>query len=52
MHNFHKCLQQFEDVRERVENLIPHLDRLKQNANATVSDGDQLEKNRRSELFR
>ena len=51
-HNLYRCLQEFADVRDRIEDLIPHLDRFKQNANTAASDGDQAEKKRRTEFFR
>jgi hypothetical protein len=51
-HNLHEHSQQFEDVKEKIEDLIPHLTRFKQHANAVMSDGDQAEEKRRSELFR
>jgi hypothetical protein len=51
-HNLHERPQESEDVREKVEDLIPYLNRFKQTVNAVVSDGDQAEKERRSELFR
>jgi hypothetical protein len=50
-HNLHERSQEFENVREKIEDLIPHLNRFKQNANAAIGDGDQAEKKRRSELF-
>ena len=51
-HNLHERPQESEDVKEKVEDLIPYLNRLKQTVNAVVSDGDQAEKERRSGLFR
>jgi hypothetical protein len=50
-HDLHERSQEFENVREKIEDLIPHLNRFKKNANAAVGDGDQPEKQRRSELF-
>jgi hypothetical protein len=50
--NLRERPQQFKDVKEKIEDLIPHLNRLKQNGNSTVSGGDQAEKKRRSEFFR
>jgi hypothetical protein len=51
-HNSHKRSQQFEDVKEKIEDLVPHLNRFKQNADAAMADGDQAEKNRLLELSR
>jgi hypothetical protein len=51
-HNLRECSQEFKDVKEKIEDLIPHLNRFKQNANAAATDGDQAEKERRSELSR
>jgi hypothetical protein len=51
-YNLHGRSQEFADVRDRIEDLIPHLDRFKQNANIAISDGDKAEKKRRSEFFR
>ena len=51
-HNSRERSQQFEDVREKIEDLIPHLNRFKQNADAAMTDGDQAEKKRLSELSR
>jgi hypothetical protein len=51
-HSLRECSQQFEDVKDKIEDLIPHLNRFKQHADTAVSDGDQAEKKRRSELFR
>jgi septation ring formation regulator EzrA len=51
-HNSHERSQQFEDVKEKIEDLIPHLNRFKQNANAAMANGDQAEKQRLSELSR
>lgn len=51
-HDSHERSQQSEDVREKIEDLIPLLERLKQNVTATTVDGDQAEKQRRSELTR
>ena len=46
------CLQQFEDVKEKVEELVPQLDRFKQNITTTIVDGDPEETNRRIGLAR
>ena len=46
------CLQQFEDVKEKVEELVPQLDRFKQNITTTTVDGDPEETNRRMGLAR
>ena len=51
VHDLRGRSQQFEDVKEKVEDLIPRLNRFKQNANAASIDGDQAEKKRRSELY-
>ena len=51
-HNLYGRSQEFADVRDRIEDLIPHLNRFKQNADTAISDEDQAEKKRRSELFR
>jgi hypothetical protein len=51
-HNLHERSQESEDVREKIEDLIPHLNRFKQTVNAVVSDGDQAEKERRSTLYK
>ena len=51
-HSLHECSQEFADVRDQIEDLIPHLNRLKQKANTAIGDGDKAEKKRRSELFR
>ena len=45
-------LQEFKDVKERIEGLKPQLDRLKQNIATTTIDGDPEETERRSELIR
>jgi hypothetical protein len=50
--NSHERSQQFEDVKEKIEDLIPHLDRFKQNADAAMANGDQTEKQRLSLLTR
>ena len=44
--------QEFEDVREKIEDLVPLLERFKQNVGVTTTDGDQAEKPRRSELYK
>ena len=46
------CLQQFEDVKEKVEELVPQLDRFKQYITTTTVDGDPEETNRRIGLAR
>ena len=46
------CSQQFDDVKEKVEELIPQLDRFKQNISATTVDGDPEETDRRVGLTR
>jgi hypothetical protein len=50
-HSLHERSQEFADVRDQIEDLIPHLDRFKQNANTAIGDGDKAEKKRRSEFF-
>ena len=45
-------MQQSEDVKEKIEDLIPRLARFKQNADAAIIDGDPAEERRRSELTR
>ena len=52
MHNSHKHPWQFEDVREKIEDLVPLLEGFKQIITTTVIDGDQAEKKRRSDLSR
>ena len=47
-----ECSQEFKDVRERVEDLIPHIYMFRQNARVDMSGGDQAEANRRLELSR
>lgn len=42
--------QQFEDVKEKLEDLIPQLERFKQNITTTTVDGDPEETNRRKGL--
>ena len=44
--------QQFEDVREKIQVLMPQLDRFKQNIKTTRIDGDPEETNRREGLAR
>jgi hypothetical protein len=51
-HNLHERSQQSKDVREGVEELIPHLKGFKQNVNTGTTDGDEGERERQSELFR
>ena len=51
-HNLHEHSQQFEDVRDKIEDLIPLLAKLKQNVTATAADADGGENRRRSELSR
>ena len=46
------CSQEFKDVKEKVEDLVPHLYRFRQNANVATSGGDEAEANRRLELYR
>ena len=46
----HGRSQEFKDVKEKVEDLIPHLYRFRQNADVTTSGEDQAEANRRLEL--
>jgi len=43
-------LQEFDDVKEKIEDLIPRLNMFKENAKAASVDGDQGEKDRRSAL--
>jgi len=50
VHDLRGRSQQFEDVKEKIEELIPRLNRFKQNANGVSVDGDQAEEKRRSEL--
>ena len=45
-------LQEFKDVKEKIEGLKPQLDRLKRNVVTTTIDGDPEEIERRSELTR
>ena len=47
-----ECSQEFKDVKERVEDLIPHIYMFRQNASVDTSGGDQAEANRRLELSR
>jgi hypothetical protein len=51
-HSLHERSQEFADVRDQIEDLIPHLDRFKQSANTATSDEDKAEKRRRLEFFR
>ena len=51
LHNLHERSQQFEDVRDKIGDLIPVLAKLKQNLTAAIFDADG-EKQRRSELSR
>ena len=44
--------QQSKDVRETIEDLIPHLNRFKHDASAAAIGEDQAEMDRRSELSR
>ena len=46
------CSQQFDDVKEKVEELIPQLDRFKQNISTTTVDEDPEETDRRVGLAR
>ena len=41
-----------KDVKEKIEDLIPQLDRFKQNITTTTVDGDPEETNRREGLTR
>ena len=45
-----RAVQQSEDVKEKIEDLIPCLNRFEQNSNPVSADGDQGEKKRCSEL--
>ena len=51
-HNLHEHSQQFEDVKDKAEDLIPLLEKLKQNVTATAVDADGGENRRRLELSR
>ena len=51
-HDLHEHLQESEDVKKKIGELIPQLNGFKQNANAAMVNGDQGEKQRLSELFR
>ena len=44
--------QQYEDVKEKAEDLIPQLDRFKQHIATTATSNDPEETNRRMELIR
>ncbi|KAF9784551.1 hypothetical protein BJ322DRAFT_851794 [Thelephora terrestris] len=44
--------EQFKDVKDKIQELLPELDRLKQNFSTATLDGDPEEKNRREELVR
>jgi len=44
--------QNCKDVKEKVEELVPMLERFRQNISVTTDGGDQAEKQRRSELSR
>jgi len=48
----HTHSQHCKDVKEKVEELIPLLERFKQHITAATLDGDQAEKQRRSKLSR
>lgn len=48
----YECLQEFKDVKEKIEDLVPQLYRFRQNADVSMSGGDQAEANRRLELSR
>lgn len=50
--DLYECSQEFKDVKEKVENLIPYLYGFRQYANVGMSGGDQAEANRRLELSR
>ena len=53
MHKTDKVFsQQFDDVKEKVEELVPQLDRFKQNIAITTVEGDPEETNRRMGLAR
>ena len=51
-HNSPNPSQQYEDVKEKVEDLIPQLDRFKQHIDTTTVGKDPEETNRRRELIR
>jgi hypothetical protein len=51
-HDWHGRSQQFEDLKEKIEDLKPQLDRFKQNVTTTTIDGDPGETERRKELTR
>jgi len=51
-HNLHERPQHFQDVREKVKDLIPVLERFKQSITTATIDGDQAETQRRIELSR
>jgi len=51
-HNLHERPQHFQDVREKISDLIPVLERFKQNITTATIDGDQAETQRRIELSR
>ncbi|KAF9784522.1 hypothetical protein BJ322DRAFT_851153 [Thelephora terrestris] len=44
--------EQFKDVKDKIQELLPQLDRLQQSFNTATLDGDPEEKNRREELVR
>ena len=48
----HEHLQEFKDVREKIENLVPQLDRFKQSITTAVDDKDPEETTRRRRLIR
>jgi hypothetical protein len=51
-HNSHRCSQEFEDVKEKIEELVPQLDTVKQTIAATIADEDPEETDRRMGLIR
>lgn len=48
----HEHLQEFKDVREKIENLVPQLDRFKQSITTAADDKDPEETTRRRRLIR
>jgi len=51
-HNLHERPQHFQDVREKIKDLTPVLERFKQSITTATIDGDQAETQRRTELSR
>ena len=51
-HNLHEPSQQSEDVKGKVKELIPLLERFKEDITGTTIDGDQAESRRRSVFSR